>query len=39
MTVYEAYRAQKAEWIAANPGATGEQYEAAMTAIAKRLGL
>ena len=39
MTVYEAYRAQKAEWIAANPGATPQQYEAALEAIAKRLGL
>ena len=39
MTVYQQYRADKAAWIAANPGATPEQYEAALTAIAKRLGL
>ena len=32
-------RAEKAAWVAANPGATPQQYEAALEAIAKRLGL
>jgi hypothetical protein len=33
------YEREKAAWLAANPAATGEQIEAALTAIAKRLGL
>jgi len=39
MTVYQQYRADKAAWLAAHPGATSEQIEAALTAIAKALGL
>jgi len=35
----QAYEAAKRAWIAANPGATPEQYEAAMRAIAERLGI
>ena len=34
-----AYEAEKRAWIAANPGATPEQYEAAMRAIAARFGV
>lgn len=34
-----AYEAAKRAWIAANPGATPEQYEAAMRAIAARFGV
>ena len=36
---WQAYEAAKREWIAANPGATSEQYVAAMKAIAERLGI
>ena len=36
---WQAYEAAKRAWIAANPGATPEQYEAAMKAIAERLGV
>jgi len=36
---YLAYEAEKAAWIAANPDATPDQYEAAMREIAKRLGV
>ena len=36
---WEAYEAAKRAWIAANPNATPEQYEAAMKAIAERLGV
>ena len=32
-------QAGKREWIAANPGATPEQYDAAMRAIAEQLGI
>jgi hypothetical protein len=34
-----AYEAAKRAWIAANPGATPEQYDAAMKAIAERCGV
>jgi hypothetical protein len=33
------YEAAKAAWVASHPNATPTQYEAAMRAIAKRLGL
>ena len=33
---WQAYEAAKREWIAAHPGATPEQYSAAMRALAKR---
>jgi len=33
---WQAYEAAKRAWIAANPGATPEQYDAAMLAIAER---
>lgn len=33
---WQAYEAAKRELIAANPGATPEQYDAAMRAIAER---
>ena len=36
---WQAYEAAKREWIAAHPGATPEQYVAAMRAIAERLGI
>ena len=36
---WQAYEAAKRAWIAANPGATPEQYDAAMKAIADRLGI
>ena len=36
---WKAYEAAKRAWIAANPGATPEQYEAAMRAIAARFGV
>ncbi len=36
---WQAYEAAKREWIAANPGATPEQYSAAMRAIARRYGV
>ena len=36
---WQAYEAAKREWIAANPGATPEQYVAAMKAIAEQLGV
>mgnify|MGYP000865980421 CR=1 FL=1 len=36
MTDWHAYEAAKLAWIAANPGATPEQYDAAMRAIARR---
>jgi hypothetical protein len=36
---WQAYESAKREWIAAHPGATPEQYEAAMKAIAERLGI
>jgi len=36
---WEAYEAAKRAWIAANPDATPEQYDAAMKAIAERLGV
>ncbi len=34
-----AYEAAKRAWIAEHPGATPEQYSAAMRAIAERLGV
>lgn len=34
-----AYQAAKREWMAANPNATPAMFEAAMQAIAERLGL
>ena len=36
---WQAYEAAKRAWVAANPGATPEQYDAAMRAIAERLGV
>ena len=36
---WQAYEAAKRAWIAANPGATPEQYDAAMREIAERLGI
>ena len=36
---WQAYEAAKRAWIAANPNATPEQYDAAMRAIAERLGV
>ena len=33
---WQAYEAAKRAWVAANPGATPEQYEAAMKALAKQ---
>ena len=36
---WQAYEAAKRAWIAANPGATAEQYETAMRAIARRYGV
>ncbi len=33
------YEAQKSAWIAAHPEATPEQYQAAMTEIARRVGV
>jgi len=33
------YAAEKVAWLAANPGASSEQVEAASRAIAERLGL
>ena len=36
---WEAYEAAKRAWIDANPTATAEQYDAAMKAIAERLGV
>ena len=36
---WQAYEAAKRAWIDANPGATAEQYEAAMRAIARRYGV
>jgi hypothetical protein len=39
MSNWHQYEAAKAAWKAANPGATPQQYSAAMAAIAKRLGV
>lgn len=39
MNKYHQYEAAKREWIAANPGATPDQYHRACMAIARRLGL
>ena len=36
---WQAYEAAKRAWIEEHPGATPEQYEAAMRAIAKRYGV
>jgi len=36
---YAMYEAAKRSWTCANPGATAEQYEAAMRAIARRYGV
>ncbi len=36
---WQAYESAKRAWIDANPGATAEQYEAAMRAIARRYGV
>ena len=36
---WQMYEAAKRAWIAEHPGATPEQYEAAMKAIAERLGI
>ena len=36
---YADYEAAKAYWVSKNPGATAEQYQQAMTAIARRMGL
>ena len=37
--LHQAYQAAKREWMAANPNATPAMFEAAMQAIAERLGL
>lgn len=39
MSNFHAYEAAKRAWETANPGATPDQYTAAMRAIAKRLGV
>ena len=39
MSKYRAYEAAKRQWIAANPAATPDQYEAAMRLLAKRYGI
>lgn len=36
---WQSYEAAKRAWIAANPNAAPEQYDAAMRAIADRLGI
>lgn len=36
---WQAYEAAKRAWIDAHPDATPEQYDAAMRAIAKRMGV
>lgn len=36
---WQAYEAAKRAWIAKHPGATPEQYDAAMRAIAQRFGV
>ena len=36
---HQAYESAKASWIKRHPAATPEQYEAAMKAIAERLGV
>lgn len=36
---WQAYEVAKRAWIKANPGATPEQYDAAMHVIAKRCGV
>ena len=36
---WQAYEAAKRAWIAANPNATTEQYDAAMRAIAEMCGV
>ncbi len=36
---WQAYEAAKRAWIAANPNATPEQYDAAMRAIAEMCGV
>jgi len=36
---YAAYESAKRAWANANPGATAEQYETAMRAIARRYGV
>lgn len=36
---WQAYEAAKASWVKRHPTATPEQYEAAMRAIAERLGI
>ena len=36
---WQAYEAAKRAWVDANPGATSEQYEAAMRAIAELYGV
>lgn len=37
--MWAAYEAAKRAWVDANPGATSEQYDAAMRAIARRYGV
>jgi hypothetical protein len=36
---YARYEAHKSEWRSCNPGATPQQYEAAVRAIAKQCGV
>ena len=36
---YAHYEARKREWATLNPGATSEEYQRAMTAIAKEVGV
>lgn len=38
-TAYAEYERRKADWIRANPEATPEQYQAAMTRIAREAGV
>lgn len=39
MSTYQDYEAAKRAWISAHPGATSAEYDAAMRAIAARLGV
>jgi hypothetical protein len=36
---YARYEARKREWATLNPGATAEEYQRAMTAIAREVGV
>jgi hypothetical protein len=39
MNPYLEYERRKAEWVRKNPDASPEEYQAAMTAIARRVGI